>query len=77
MRMGKYSNNSELLKIAVENAAAMIDWLAEIGVEFTPESPFFEDDHEHYSSARTYMGPDYGRSLLGPLRTEWEKRIDR
>jgi len=77
MRMGKYSNNSELLKIAVENAAAMIDWLAEIGVEFTPESPFFEDDHEHYSSARTYMGPDYGRSLLGPLRTELEKRIDR
>ena len=77
MRMGKYSNNSELLKIAVENAAAMIDWLVEIGVEFTPESPAFEDDHEHYSSARTYWGPDYGRSLLGPLRLELEKRIER
>ena len=77
MRMGRYRNNSELLKLAVENAAAMIDWLAEIGVEFTPESPFFEDDHEHYSAPRTYMGPDYARSLLGPFRAELEKRIER
>ena len=77
VRMGKYANNSELLKIAVENAGAMIDWLEDIGVEFTPESPFFEDDHDHYSSKRTHAGPEYARSLLGPLRTELDKRIDR
>ena len=77
MRMGRYRNNSELLKIAVENAAAMIDWLVKIGVEFTPESPFLEDDHDHYSAPRTYVGPDYARSLLGPFRTELEKRIER
>ena len=77
MRMGRYLNNSELLKIATDNAASMVDWLAEIGVEFTAESPFFEDDHEHYSSPRTYMGPDYGRSLLEPLKSELEKRINR
>ena len=76
MRMGRYENNSELLKLAVEHAAAMIDWLVEIGVEFTPESPFFENDHEHYSAARTYMGPDYARSLLHPLKAELQKRID-
>ena len=77
MRMGRYKNNSELLKLAVDNAAAMIDWLAEIGVEFTPESPFFEDDHEHYSAARTYMGPEYARSLLKPLKAELQRRIDK
>ena len=77
IRMGKYANNSELLKVAVENAGPMIDWLEDIGVTFTPESPFFEDDHDHYSSKRTYMGPEYARSLLWPLRTELDKRIDR
>lgn len=77
IRMGQYANNSELLKVAVENAGAMVDWLQDIGVEFTPESPFFEDDHDHYSAKRTYMGPEYARSLLWPLRTELDKRIDR
>ncbi|MEE8306042.1 MAG: FAD-binding protein, partial [Gammaproteobacteria bacterium] len=77
MRMGRYRNNSELLKIAVDNAAAMVDWLAEIGVEFTPESPFFEDDHEHYSAPRTYMGPEYALSLLVPFKAELDKRIER
>ena len=77
IRMGRHRNHSELLKIATDNAASMVDWLAEIGVEFTADSPFFEDDHEHYSSPRTYMGPDYGRSLLAPLVSELEKRITR
>ena len=77
IRMGKYANNSELLKVAVENAGAMVDWLEDIGVEFTPESPFFEDDHDHYSAKRTYMGPEYARSLLRPLRTELDNRIGR
>jgi fumarate reductase flavoprotein subunit len=77
IRMGKYANNSELLKVAVENAGAMVDWLQEVGVEFTPESPFFEDDHDHYSAKRTYMGPEYARSLLHPLRAELDARIAR
>ena len=77
IRMGKYANNSELLKVAVDNAGAMVDWLEDIGVEFTPESPFFEDDHDHYSAKRTYMGPEYARSLLHPLRAELDKRIER
>ncbi len=77
IRLGHYKSNSELLKVAVENAAAMVDWLEEIGVELTPESPFFEDDHEHYSVPRTYMGPDYARSLLFPLRQELDRRVQR
>ena len=77
MRLGRYRNNSELLKLAVENAAAMVDWLVEIGVDFTPESPFHEDDHDRYSAARTYAGPDYARSLLVPFLRELEKRIER
>ena len=32
MRIGRFKANSELLKLATENAAQMIDWLEEIGV---------------------------------------------
>lgn len=77
VRLGNYKCNSDLLKVAVENATAMVDWLGEIGVEFTPASPFLEDDHEHYSAARTYVGPDYARSLLFPFRKELDRRIER
>ena len=52
MKIGKYQANSELLSIATENAASMIDWLEEIGVEFTEDSPMLEDDHDHYSVPR-------------------------
>ena len=48
MRIGKYKANSELLALATEHAASMIDWLEEIGVEFTDESPILVDDHDHY-----------------------------
>ena len=77
MRIGRFKANSELLKLATENAAQMIDWLEEIGVEFTDESPFLEDDHDHYSVPRTYVGKNLARSLLSPLQKELDKRIER
>lgn len=76
MRIGKYAANSELLSIATQNAASMVDWLEEIGVDFTDDSPVLEDDHDHYSVARTYVAKDLGRSLLRPLSNEINKRIE-
>jgi fumarate reductase flavoprotein subunit len=75
MRIGKYKANSELLSVATQNAASMVDWLEEIGVDFTDDSPILEDDHNHYSVARTYVAKDLGRSLLKPLNKEINKRI--
>ena len=40
MRIGKFKANSELLALATEHAARMIDWLEEIGVEFTDSFDF-------------------------------------
>ena len=77
MRIGKYKANSELLALATEHAASMIDWLEEIGVEFTDESPILVDDHDHYSVPRTYVGTNLARSLLVPLKHELDKRIKR
>ena len=75
MKIGKYQADSELLSIATEHAASMIDWLEEIGVEFTDDSPMLVDDHDHYSVPRTYVGKDLARSLLKPLNKELNKRI--
>ena len=77
MRIGKYKADSELLALATEHAASMVDWLEEIGVEFTDESPILVDDHDHYSVPRTYVGVNLARSLLGPLKKELDKRIKR
>jgi len=77
MRIGKYKADSELLALATEHAASMVDWLEEIGVEFTEESPILVDDHDHYSVPRTYVGVNLARSLLGPLKKELDKRIKR
>ncbi|MBI3950585.1 MAG: flavocytochrome c [Acidobacteria bacterium] len=77
LRIGRYKANSELVKLAVENAAAMVDWLQEIGVEFMPEAPFFVYGHEIYSVPRTYQGVASGRTLLEALRKELDKRIKR
>lgn len=75
MRIGKYKADSELLSIATRDAASMVDWLEDIGVDFTEESPVLEDDHNHYSVARTYVAKDLGRSLLKPLNKEINKRV--
>ena len=77
MRIGKFKADSELLALATEHAAPMIDWLEEIGVEFTDESPVLVDDHDHYSVPRTYIGKNLARSLLWPLQQELDKRIAR
>ncbi|MBI3951640.1 MAG: FAD-dependent oxidoreductase [Acidobacteria bacterium] len=77
LRIGRYKANSELLKLAVENAAAMVDWLQSIGVELKPESPFFAHEHELYSVPRTYQGVAEGRTLLEAFRKQLDKRIER
>jgi flavocytochrome c len=77
LRIGRYKANSELLKLAVENAAAMIDWLQEMGVELKPESPFFVYGHELYSAPRTYQGVAGGWTLLEAFQKELDKRIAR
>tara|TARA_B110000467_G_scaffold164865_1_gene196254 strand:+ start:3537 stop:5087 length:1551 start_codon:yes stop_codon:yes gene_type:complete len=77
MRIGKFKADSELLALATEHAASMVDWLEKIGVEFTDESPILVDDHDHYSVPRTYVGVNLARSLLGPLKKELDKRVKR
>jgi len=77
LRIGRFLNSSDLVKLDVENAGPMIDWLQDIGVEFTLESPFLFYGHEVYSVARTHQPVASGRTLLEAFRRELDKRIAR
>src|SRR5579871_1417297 len=75
LKIGKYKNSSELVKLDVDNAGPVVDWLQEIGVEFTPESPVIYYGHEVYSVPRTHMPLDAGRTILEAFRKEFDARV--
>ena len=63
------------MNLATELAAPGMDWLQENGFEFAPEVPRIVYGHEPYSIARTYYGPDAGKSILKVLRKLLETAI--
>ena len=80
MRIGKYRSSSELVRLAVENAAASIDWLEDLGAE---PRPLKADGvwgkgkmvggvlHEPYSASRLHFwdegGPAVAKAMEGAL----------
>lgn len=62
MRMGHHLNNAALVRLAVDKAAAAVDWLDDIGFPFDESTPAFVTGHELYSRPRTYWG---GTTLWG------------
>ncbi len=58
----------DLLKMATDLAAPTLDWLEENGFEFAPDVPRIVYGHEPYLTARTYYGPEEGRSILKVLK---------
>ena len=65
----------DLVNLATELAAPGMDWLQENGFEFAPEVPRIVYGYEPYSIARTYYGPDAGKSILKVLRKLLETAI--
>lgn len=65
----------DLMNLATELAAPGLDWLEDQGFEFAPDAPRIVYGHEPYSVARTYYGPDAGRSILKVLRALLEKAL--
>jgi fumarate reductase flavoprotein subunit len=56
MRLGHHLNNPALVRLAVDNAAAAVDWLDDIGFPFAETTPALVTGHELYSRPRTYWG---------------------
>jgi fumarate reductase flavoprotein subunit len=68
MRISNGNANPILVRIAVDQAAATLDWLDDLGFDWDPVSPSLFYGHQAYGKPRTYWGLDQGRSLIAVFR---------
>lgn len=76
VRISKGTADPALTRLAVDNAAATIDWLQDIGVEFLPEHPVLGSGHEFYSAKRYYWGENFGKTILESVIPAFQKEVD-
>ncbi|MCX8126865.1 MAG: FAD-dependent oxidoreductase, partial [Dehalococcoidia bacterium] len=80
MAIGEYKNNSRLLRLVVEQAGPMIDWLCDIGV---PLELSKQTGHEAYPTQRTCGVPadkaegSGGLNIFRAVFAEMMKRVER
>ena len=69
--------NRDLVRPATVNAAAMIDWLDDLGFDFSPEcpAPTVHFHHNLYSKARMHWGTRAGYSILDLVVPEFESAV--
>lgn len=72
---------NDIVERAVFLAGQTIDWLEDLGFDFTEESPETPSDHEAYSVPRSYQGVEQGMSILRILQEQLDlamadERID-
>ncbi|MFA9432029.1 FAD-dependent oxidoreductase [Egicoccus sp. AB-alg2] len=80
MRIGHELATPHLVRLAVDRAGPMVDWLESLGFPFAPESPALVYGHEVYSRPRTYWGAgprtEGGLAILRTLRPRVGDGID-
>ncbi|WP_448518870.1 FAD-dependent oxidoreductase [Rhodoflexus sp.] len=85
MRLSKGTADPAIVRLAVQEAPRLIDWLESIGYPMAEEAPAVVYNHPAYSCPRTYWGKtdynpsnpgeDAGKSLLQTLLPLWEKYL--
>lgn len=70
MRISQGSANPEIVRLAVDQAGPLIDWLMDSGFRPMPGHPVMGLGHEFYSERRYYWGENGGRSILEVLTRE-------
>ena len=76
MRISNNTADPTIAGLAVEHAAATLDWLEDIGFEPLPDHPVKGQAHEPYSELRYVWGPELGKSILAVLKPPFEKLVD-
>jgi len=64
LRLSHGKCNREVTRVYVDNAAATIDWLEDIGMKYRPEQPVTGTAHADFLTPRYQSGMEGGRSLL-------------
>ena len=75
MRLSGGTADPALLRLAVDEAPATLEWLEELGVEFDPATPTIYHGHEPYLVARTTWGVGGALSVLAALRPRLDAAI--
>lgn len=72
MRISKNTADRTIAGLAVDHAAATLDWLETIGFEPLPDHPVKGQAHEPYSVNRYVWGENLGKSILAVLKPVFE-----
>ena len=75
MRIGHGKNDPAIVRLAVDEAAATVNWLEEIGYPMPEEMPIQNPGHELYSADRTYWAPELGQAILNTLRPRFDDLV--
>ncbi len=70
MRISRGTANIDVVRLAVEHAGSMLDWLVSAGLEIMPKYPVKATGHEPYSQARVWAAKDRGLAILRVLERE-------
>jgi len=73
MRISRGTANPDIVRLAVDHAAATFDWLCDLGIALEPDHPITGWAHEHYGRPRYYWGPEGGRSIKAAILPEFER----
>lgn len=76
MRISRGTADRDLVRLAVDEAGATLDWLMDSGFEALPDHPVLGLGHEPYSQRRYCWGKDGGRSILAVLRAQLQPHLD-
>lgn len=68
MRISHDTADPEIVRVAVDHAAATVDWLQDIGVPFPPDHPVISYNHDVYRTRRYQWPVNKGQSILDALR---------
>ena len=68
MRICNETADPNVVRLAVNHAAATVDWLQDIGVPFPPDHPVISYNHDVYRTRRYQWPVEKGKSILAALR---------
>ncbi|MEU4568909.1 FAD-dependent oxidoreductase [Micromonospora sp. NPDC023956] len=75
MRIGHHEGDAALIRLAVDEAPGLVDWLDENGFPFAPGTPVVYHGHSPYSRPRTYWGVAHGQSIRETLRPLLDEQV--
>ena len=75
MRICRETADAKVVRLAVDHAAATVDWLQDIGVAFPPDHPVISYNHDVYRARRYQWPVEKGKSILAALRPLLETHI--